>query len=117
MPLLLQLKLFKKDIYKNMEHLFLTSIFLCLSVGVEHFWMDGKHVFTNSQCRSSRYMWSVRDLDLESMINFSTRAQGLTKLNTMTSNICRRFLYPIYGSGGILLTPMERCNYSFYLLK
>jgi hypothetical protein len=35
--------------------------------------VDGKHVVVYSQCRSSRYMWSVRDLDLESMINFLTR--------------------------------------------
>jgi hypothetical protein len=35
--------------------------------------VDGKHVVAYSQCRSSRYMWSVRDLDLESMISFSTK--------------------------------------------
>ena len=44
-----------------------------LSVGVEHFWVDEKHVFAYSQRRSSRYIWSIRDLDLESMISFSTR--------------------------------------------
>ena len=43
------------------------------SVGVEHFWVDEKHVVVYSHCRSSRYMWSIRDLDLESMISFSTR--------------------------------------------
>jgi len=43
------------------------------SVGVEHFWVDVKYVVAYSQCWSSRYMWSVRDLDLESMISFSTR--------------------------------------------
>jgi hypothetical protein len=43
------------------------------SVGVEQFWVDEKHIFAYSQCRSSRYMWSVRDLDLKSMISFSTR--------------------------------------------
>jgi hypothetical protein len=43
------------------------------SIGVEHFYVDGKHVFANSQCRSSRYMCSVRDLDLKSMISFSKR--------------------------------------------
>jgi hypothetical protein len=42
------------------------------SVGVEYFWVDGKHV-AYSQCRSSRYMWNIRDLDLESMISFSAR--------------------------------------------
>ena len=42
-------------------------------IGVEHFWMDGKHVCAYPQCKSSRYMWSVRDLDLGSMTNFSTR--------------------------------------------
>ena len=47
------------------------------NIGVEHFWVDGKHVFTYSQCRSSRYMWSVRDLDLGSMISFSTRVTRL----------------------------------------
>jgi hypothetical protein len=49
-------------------------IFVSLpSVGVEHFWVDlnGKHVF--AYLRSSRYMWSVRNLDLESMTSFSTR--------------------------------------------
>jgi hypothetical protein len=43
------------------------------NVGVEYFWVDGKHVFAYSQCRSNIYMWSVRDFDLESMISFSTR--------------------------------------------
>ena len=43
------------------------------SVGAEHFWVDRKHIFAYSQCRSRRYMWSVRDLDLESMISFSIR--------------------------------------------
>ena len=43
------------------------------NIWVEHFWVDGKHVFAYSQCRSSTYMCSVRDLDLESMISFSTR--------------------------------------------
>jgi hypothetical protein len=51
------------------KHLFVSSA----SVGVEYFgWME-KHVVAYFQCRSSRYMWSVRDLDLESMISFSTR--------------------------------------------
>jgi hypothetical protein len=38
-------------------------------VGVEHFWvdLDGRHVFAYSQCRSSRYMWCVCDLDFKSM--------------------------------------------------
>ena len=35
-------------------------------------------------------MWSVRDLDLESMISFSTRVTRFDKLNTNTSSICRR---------------------------
>ena len=43
------------------------------SVAVEHFWVDEKHVVAYSECRSNKYMWSVRDLDLESMISFSTR--------------------------------------------
>jgi hypothetical protein len=43
------------------------------NVGVDHFWVDGKHVVAYPQCSSSRYIWSVHDLDLESMINFSTR--------------------------------------------
>jgi hypothetical protein len=43
------------------------------SVGVEHFWvvLDGRHVFAYFQCRSSRYMWCVRDLDFKSMTNLS----------------------------------------------
>jgi hypothetical protein len=43
------------------------------NVGVEHFLVDEKHVAAYPQCRSSRYIWSVHDLDLESMISFSTR--------------------------------------------
>ena len=58
-------------------------------VGVELFWVDGKYVVAYSQCRSSRYMWSVRDLDLESMINFSTRVTRFDQ--TQASSICRRF--------------------------
>ena len=74
MPLLLQLKLLREifartwSIYPN-KHIFVSIP----NVGVEHFWMDVKHAFAYSQCRSSRYMWSVRDLDLESMVSFSTR--------------------------------------------
>ena len=74
MPLFPQLKLFKRDIYNNLEHYPIKHIFVSIpSVGVEHFWVDGKHVFAYSQCRNSRYMWSVCDLDLGSMISFSTR--------------------------------------------
>ena len=43
------------------------------SVGVEHFLVDGKHVVAYPQCRRSKNMWSVRDLDLEIMISFATR--------------------------------------------
>ena len=74
MPLFLQLKLSREifartwSIYSN-KHIFVSIP----NVGVEHFWVDGKHVFAYSQCRSSTYMWSVRDLDLETMISFSTR--------------------------------------------
>jgi len=45
------------------------------NVGVEHFWVDlVKCMFcAYSQCRSSAFIWwSVRDLDLASMLNFST---------------------------------------------
>jgi hypothetical protein len=45
--------------------------------------MDGKHVVAYSQCKSSRYMWSVRDLDLESMIRFSTR---VTRFDQIQNN-------------------------------
>ena len=41
------------------------------SVGVEHFWVDGKHVVAYPSVGAAD-IWSVRDLDLESMINFST---------------------------------------------
>jgi hypothetical protein len=43
------------------------------SVGVEHFLvdLDGRHVFAYSQCRSSRYLWCVCDLDFKSMTNLS----------------------------------------------
>ena len=65
MPLL-QLELFKRGIYKNLEHLSKKHIFVSIpNVGVEHFWVDGEHVFAYSQYTSSRYMWSVLDLDQE----------------------------------------------------
>jgi hypothetical protein len=49
----------------------------------------------------AEYVWSVRDLDLGSMISFSTMVTRFD--NTNTSSICRRFVYPIYGFGGSLL--------------
>ena len=69
MPLLLQLKL-SREVFTRIWSISPNKpIFVSIpSVG-----MDGKHVFAYSQCRSSRYMWCVHDLDLESMINFSTR--------------------------------------------
>ena len=70
----LQLKLFKRDIYNNLEHLSYQAYFCVYSQCRSRAFLGGwKHVFAHSQCRSCRYMWSVRDLDLESMINFSTR--------------------------------------------
>ena len=74
MPLFLQLKL-SKEIFTRTRSIYpIKHILVSIpSVGVEHFWVDGKHVVAYSQCRSSRYMWSVRDLDLESMISFLTR--------------------------------------------
>jgi hypothetical protein len=56
------------SIYPN-KHIFLSIP----NVGVEHFWVDEKHVLAYSQCSNNRYKWSVHDLDLESMISFSTR--------------------------------------------
>ena len=45
MALFPQMKLVKRDIYKNLEHLSNNHIFVSIpSVGVEHFWVDGKHV-------------------------------------------------------------------------
>jgi hypothetical protein len=45
--------------------------------------LSGKHVVAYFQGRSSIFKWSVRDLDLESMMNLSTRVlHGLIKLNT-----------------------------------
>ena len=45
MPLLLQLKLFKRDIYKNWSIYPNKYIFVSIpSIGVEHFWVDGRHV-------------------------------------------------------------------------
>jgi hypothetical protein len=54
---------------KPIKHVFVFTP----SVGVEKFWVDlnRKHVFVYSQCRSSRYMWCVRDLDFKSMANLS----------------------------------------------
>jgi hypothetical protein len=62
-------------------------------------------------------MWSVCDPDLESMVSFSTRFTGLTKLNTDATSICRRFIYPIYGSGRSLLIIKEKYSHSFFFLK
>ena len=74
MPLFLQFKLFKRDI-QELGAFILTNIFFVPipNARVEHFWVDGNHAFVYSQCRSSIYMWCVCDLDLESMISFSTR--------------------------------------------
>jgi hypothetical protein len=45
--------------------------------------LSGKHVVVYFHGRSSIFEWSVRDLDLESMMNLSTRVlHGLIKLNT-----------------------------------
>jgi hypothetical protein len=55
---------------------FILSSIILVSIpnaGVEHFWVDGKHVVAYSLCRSSRYMWTIRDLDFESITSFSTR--------------------------------------------
>ena len=54
---------------KNLANKFLSSP----SVGVEHFEVNEKHVFAYFQHRSSTYMWRVRDFDLRSMINLSTK--------------------------------------------
>ena len=52
----------------------LSSIFLCLfPVQEQNIFGGWKTFFVYSQCRSSTYEWSVCDLDLESMISFSTR--------------------------------------------
>jgi hypothetical protein len=70
----LQLENFKKDIYKNLEHLFLTNIFVSSpSVGVKHFWWMENMWLCTPSVGIAENMWSVLDLDLESMINFSTR--------------------------------------------
>jgi hypothetical protein len=65
---------FQERYLQELGAFILTNIFVSISsVGVEPFWVDGKHVFAYSRCRSNQYMWSVHDLDLESMISFSTR--------------------------------------------
>jgi hypothetical protein len=43
------------------------------SVGVEHFWWMEDMLLHTPSVGVAEYMWSVRDLDLGSMINFSTR--------------------------------------------
>ena len=49
MPLFLQLKLFKRDIYKNWSIYPNKHIFVSIPrVGVEYFRVDGKHVFAYS---------------------------------------------------------------------
>ena len=71
---------------KPIKHIFLFTP----SVGGKHFEVDEKHVFAYFQCRSSKYMWRVRDLDLGSMINSQ---QDLTKLNTKQAAYVKG-LYP-----------------------
>jgi len=46
---------------------------LITMVGAEHFGVDENHIFAYFQCRSSTYIWRVRDLDLRNMINLSTK--------------------------------------------
>jgi hypothetical protein len=52
---------------KPNKHVFMFSP----SAGVKHFWvdLDGRHVFTYSQCRSNMCIceWCVCDLDFKSM--------------------------------------------------
>jgi O-antigen ligase len=61
MPLFLQLD-FLREIFARTWNIYPNKHFF--GVGVEHFWVDGKHVVAYPQYRSSRYMWSVHDLDL-----------------------------------------------------
>jgi hypothetical protein len=80
--------------------------------------VDGKHVVAYPQYRSSRYMWSVHDLDLGAWLISQQGSQGLTKLNTMTSSTCRRFPSLSYlALVGHCFTMKERCSYSFYFFE
>jgi hypothetical protein len=42
------------------------------SVGGKHFWWMENMLLHTPSVGAAKYMWSVRDLDLGSMINFST---------------------------------------------
>jgi hypothetical protein len=53
-------------------------------------------------------MWSVHDLDLESMINFSTRVTRFDQTKYKHKVYIRRFIYPIYGSDRTLLLLQRR---------
>ena len=68
--------------------------------------MDEKHVVAYSQCRSSRYMWSVRDLNLESMTSFSTRVTRFDQTQYKYKQYMQKvsLVYHImFGSGGTFL--------------
>ena len=60
------------------------------SVGAEHFEVNEKHVFVYFQYRSSTYMWRVRDFDLRSMINLSTRVNKTWQNSTKSKHFVRK---------------------------
>ena len=75
-PMSLFITNFWEKYYQELEAFILIKPNIFLSspyVGAEHVEVDDKHVFTYLQYRSSTYMWRVRDFNLESMINLSTR--------------------------------------------
>ena len=69
------------------------------SVGAEHFEVDEKHVFEYFQYRSSTYMWSVRDFDLGSMINLSTKVNK-TRQNSTKS---KQLMWKVFNETNIWL--------------
>ena len=65
-------------------------------------------------------MWSVRDLDLESMINFSTRVTRFDQTQCSTSSIYRRFsqsIYIMFDSGRTLLHHKGEVQLFFLLFE
>ena len=69
------------------------------SVGAEHFEVNEKHVFAYFQHRSSTYMWRVRDFDLRSMINLSTRVNKTWQNSTKS----KQLMWKIFNETNIWL--------------
>jgi hypothetical protein len=113
----LALGIWREDNYKELREFIPSKYFCGFSQCRSKKFLSGwtSMFFAYSQCRSNRYMWSIRDLNLESMINFSTRVNKVWPNSTqIQATNCRRFIYPIYGSGRTLLLLLRRGNAIYF---